>query len=162
MYELFIFVRLQGRSETITAANPVIRCRCGMPAPTSFCQWSFPRRKVTVKSHFCRHLLEFVISRPASEVILGSPVSVSCREGADQNSISPAPSRFRYKPTCLRGLSRHPCPGDPIRKVPGQTAFRHHLPKMGSLQMCSTGYVRPFSSDAPLVHLGKVCSFPTF
>ena len=32
MCELFIFVRLQGRSETITAANPVIRCRCGISA----------------------------------------------------------------------------------------------------------------------------------
>ena len=65
-----------------TAAKPVIRCRCGKPAPASFSLRSFPRWKVPVEMAFCHHLLIFVISGSASEVALGDPAPVSCGEGA--------------------------------------------------------------------------------
>ena len=65
-----------------TAAKPVIRCRCGKPAPASFCLRSFPRWKVPVEMAFCHYLLIFVISGSASEVALGDPAPVSCGEGA--------------------------------------------------------------------------------
>ena len=91
-----------------TAAKPVIRCRCGKPAPASFCLRSFPRWKVPVEMAFCHHLLIFVISGSASEVALGGPASVCCGEGAGQIAVSPSPSRIRYKWTCPRGLSRSP------------------------------------------------------
>ena len=37
----FIFVLLPARSETATAANPVIRCRCGMPFSAAPVQHAF-------------------------------------------------------------------------------------------------------------------------
>ena len=40
------------RPITATAANPVIRCRCGMPVSLSFCRRSFPCWKCRVKRHF--------------------------------------------------------------------------------------------------------------
>ena len=51
----------------------------------------FPAEKVPVKSLFRRHLLEFVISRPASEASLAALCKI------------------------------------PVWKVPGETAFLHHL-----------------------------------
>ena len=158
---------------TATAANPVIRCRCGMPVSLSFCRRSFPCWKVPGETAFrrhlvvgcpflcpsadapfragrCRvkrlfavtfsnslsagprqrwllvalhrfpaekvpanvalhrHLLEFVISWSASEVAPGGPAPVSCGEGDGQIAVPPSPSRIRYQPTCLRGLSRCP------------------------------------------------------
>ena len=41
------------------------------------------------------------------------PVPDSHTEGAGRNGILPPPSEFRYMPTCLRVLSRQPCPGFP-------------------------------------------------
>ena len=92
--------------------------------------------KVTVKMAFLHHLLNFVISRPASETSLAVPAPDSLPEGADRNGICPAPSRFRYKPTHLRDLSRRPCPGFPSgrcrpkRNFPGTSRhviYRHIL-----------------------------------
>ena len=60
------------RPITATAANPVIRCRCGMPVSLSFCRRSFPCWKVPGEAALRRHLLEFVISRPASEASLAA------------------------------------------------------------------------------------------
>ena len=54
----------------------------------------FPAEKVTVKSLFRRHLLEFVISWCATEVALGGPAPVSCGEGAGQIAVPPSPSRL--------------------------------------------------------------------
>ena len=41
------------------------------------------------------------------------PVPDSHTEDAGRNGILPPPSEFRYMPTCLRVLSRQPCPGFP-------------------------------------------------
>ena len=104
----FIFVLLPARSETATAANPVIRCRCGMPVSLSFCRRSFPCWKVPGETAFRRHLLEFAISWSASEVAPGGPAPVSCGEGAGQIAVSPSPSRIRYQLVRVRGGSRWP------------------------------------------------------
>ena len=104
----FIFVLLPARSETATAANPVIRCRCVMPVSLSFCRRSFPCWKVPGETAFRRHLLEFVISWSATEVALGGPASVSCGEGADKCGFSPSPSRIRYQLVRDRGGSWWP------------------------------------------------------
>ena len=48
----FFYVFLPARSEIITAANSVIRCRCGMPVYMSLCRRSFPCWKCRVKRHF--------------------------------------------------------------------------------------------------------------
>ena len=107
----FIFVLLPARSETATAANPVIRCRCGMPVSLSFCRRSFPCWKVPGETAFRRHLLEFVISWSASEVAPGGPASVPCGEGAGQIAVPPSPSRIRYQRIRDRGGSRWPGTG---------------------------------------------------
>ena len=121
------------RPFTATAAKPVIRCRCGKPAPASFSLRSFPRWKVPVEMAFCHHLLIFVISGSASEVALGGPAPVPCGEGDGQIAVPPSPSRIRYQPTCLRGLSLAGLCKIPLRKVPGEAAFLHHLPGVGSV-----------------------------
>lgn len=48
--------------------------------------------KVTGKEPFCRHLLDFVISRHASEASLAGLASIPQQEGADKSHVSPAPS----------------------------------------------------------------------
>ena len=56
----------------------------------------FPAGKVPTKVAYHRHLLGFVIGRPASEAILaGLPLNVR-PEGAGERAVSPPPSRFRY------------------------------------------------------------------
>ena len=66
-------------------------------------------RKVPGETTFLHHLLDFVITRPAPEVLPGGPAPFFLPEGADQRAVLPSPSRFRYERTCLRGLSRQPC-----------------------------------------------------
>ena len=72
-----------------------------------------PVRKVPTEAAFLRHLLEFVMSGPASEALLAVIAPAPRPEGADRSSLSPSPSRIRWEPTCLRGPSRRHCPGFP-------------------------------------------------
>ena len=65
---------------------------CAMSATTSVAAFSF-----------C-----YALSHPPT-----GPAPFSSREGADRSDLSPSPSEFRYKPTCLGGLSRRPCPRFP-------------------------------------------------
>ena len=111
------------RPITATAANPVIRCRCGMPVSLSFCRRSFPCWKVPGETAFRRHLLEFVISWSASEVAPGGPASVSYGEGAGQIAVSPSPSRIRYQLVCDRGGSRWPGTGFLRRRCRSNRCF---------------------------------------
>ena len=59
-------------------------------------------------------------SREQSKFICSAEASLAALprephpEGAGSNSLSSPPSRFRYKPTCPRGLPRRPCPGFPF------------------------------------------------
>ena len=48
--------------------------------------------KVQGKEPFCHHLLDFVISRHASEASLAGLASIPQQEGADKSHVSPAPS----------------------------------------------------------------------
>ena len=80
-----------------------------MPRPPSPTLPGSPIRKVPGQTAFLHHLLDFVITRPAPEVLPGGPAPFFLPEGADQRAVLPSPSRFRYERTCLRGLSRQPC-----------------------------------------------------
>ena len=82
-----------------------------LPPPSHF-------RYVPGETVYCHHLLIFVMCQSASEMVLGGPAMVPCREGADKGGISPSPSWFRYRPTCLGGHSRRPsleCPSGRCR-----------------------------------------------
>ena len=51
-------------------------------------------RKVPVETAFLHHLLEFVISGPASEASLASPAREPHPEGAGESAVCPSPSRL--------------------------------------------------------------------
>ena len=59
------------------------------------------------------------------------PAPDSHPESAGSNGLSPSPSGFRYKPTCLGDLSRRPCPRKPSGKCrvkrPFSTTFSDSL-----------------------------------
>ena len=60
-----------------------------------------PIRKVPGQTAFRRHLLDFVISRPASGTSLAGPAHENHPESAGSNGLSPSPSGYRYKPIGL-------------------------------------------------------------
>ena len=119
----FIFVLLPARSETATAANPVIRCRCGMPVSLSFCRRSFPCWKVPGETALRRHLLRFVISRPVPKGSLAGLVRETHPEGAGQIAVPPSPSRIRYQLLCVRCGSWWPCTGFLRRRCRSNRCF---------------------------------------
>ena len=70
-----------------------------------------PFRKVPTDATFRRHLLGFVMIRPASEAFLCGLVLNARPEGAGERAVSPPPSRFRYVSVSVRVGSLRPYPG---------------------------------------------------
>ena len=70
-----------------------------------------PFRKVPTDATFRRHLLGFVMIRPASEAFLCGLALNTRPEGAGERAVSPPPSRFRYVSVSVRVGSLRPYPG---------------------------------------------------
>ena len=65
-----------------------------MPRPLSLALPRIHVRKVLGETAFPHHLLEFVISRPASEAFLAGPAREPHSEGAGESAVCLSPSRF--------------------------------------------------------------------
>ena len=123
---LFIFVLLPARSETATAAFPAIHCRCGTSFSASPFQHAFwtalPLRTLSTTAAF-----------PAIHCRCGTLFSAAPFQHAFWTALSLAPytaTAANYVIRCRCGMPVSPsfCRRSfPRWKVPGETAFCHHL-----------------------------------
>ena len=82
--------------------------------PPSEGEFSGHVRTASVAAFSFRSVLSYPPTGPAPD---------SHPESAGSNGLSPSPSGFRYKPTCLGDLSRRPCPRKPSGKCRVKRSF---------------------------------------
>ena len=107
------------RAMSATASVAAFSFRSGLSHLRKVCSFSAKSshlRKVRIRAMSATASVAAFSFRSALSHLPTGPAPDSHPEGAGSNSLSPSPSGFRYKPTCLGDLSRRPCPGNPSEK----------------------------------------------